>query len=67
MKIQSVTPQLRTTDLAGSIRFYTEILGFELAFQYQDFYAGICAGEHAFHLKLVEDDQGHSIYLFENR
>lgn len=122
MKIQSVTPQLRTTDLAGSIRFYTEVLGFELAFRYRDFYAGICAGAHAFHLKLVdeadpsiefaragehvhlyigiddvraaaleleakgvrltrgvydtaygtrelslEDDQGHSIYLFENR
>ena len=122
MKIQSVTPQLRTTDLAGSIRFYTEILGFELAFQYQDFYAGICAGAYAFHLKLVdaadpsiafaragehvhlyigvddvraaaqelaakgvrltrgfyetaygtrelslEDDQGHSLYLFESR
>jgi len=122
MKIKSLTPQLRTTDLAASIRFYTETLGFDLAFTYQDFYAGICAGSYAFHLKLVdapdpgiafvrdgghvglyievddvraaaeelrhkgvrllrepfetpygtreillEDDQGHSLYLYENR
>jgi catechol 2,3-dioxygenase-like lactoylglutathione lyase family enzyme len=122
MKLKSLTPQLRTTDLAGSIRFYTETLGFEVAFQYRDFYAGIRTGSYTFHLKLVdapdpgieyvrkgehvdlyievddvrgaaeeltrkgvrltrdvyetpygtrevslEDDQGHSLYLFENR
>ncbi|HTO54482.1 MAG TPA: VOC family protein [Myxococcota bacterium] len=121
MKATAAIPQLRTTDLAGSIRFYTQVLGFELAFQYQDFYAGVCAGSQAVHLKLVdapdpslafvrdgahvhlyveiddvraaarelrekgvrltrdvyetpyrtrelslEDDQGHSLYLFEN-
>jgi len=55
MKIKSLTPQLRTTDLEGSIRFYTETLGFDLAFRYQDFYAGICAGSYAFHLKLVDE------------
>ena len=55
MKIASVTPQLRTTDLAGSIRFYTETLGFQLAFQYQDFYAGVCAGSYVVHLKLVDE------------
>jgi catechol 2,3-dioxygenase-like lactoylglutathione lyase family enzyme len=121
MKIASVIPQLRTTDLAASIRFYTDKLGFALAFQYQDFYAGISAASQMFHLKLVdgpdpsieyarkgehvhlyievdsvraaaeelkkkgvrltrdvhetpwrtreitlEDDQGHSLYLFEN-
>jgi catechol 2,3-dioxygenase-like lactoylglutathione lyase family enzyme len=122
MKITAVTPQLRTTDLDASIRFYTEALGMQLAFKYQDFYAGICAGAQTFHLKLVdepdpsidfvragehvhlylevdgvaaaaaelkakgvslrrdvhetpwqtreivlEDDQGHTLYLFENR
>lgn len=53
MQISSVIAQLRTTDLAGSIRFYTA-LGFTLAFQYQDLYAGIRAGSQDFHLKLVD-------------
>ena len=48
-------PQLRTTDLAGSIRFYTKTLGLTLEFQYEDFYAGIRAGRQTFHLKLVDD------------
>jgi catechol 2,3-dioxygenase-like lactoylglutathione lyase family enzyme len=45
---------LRTTDLAASIRFYTSLPGFSLAFQYEDFYAGIRAGTQVFHLKLVD-------------
>jgi catechol 2,3-dioxygenase-like lactoylglutathione lyase family enzyme len=52
--ISRVIPQLRTTDLAGSIRFYTEKLGCTLEFQHEDFYAGIRAGEQVFHLKLVD-------------
>lgn len=55
MKIRSVTTQLRTTDLAASIRFYTERLGLELEFQYQDFYAGLRAGDQSFHLKHVDE------------
>jgi catechol 2,3-dioxygenase-like lactoylglutathione lyase family enzyme len=55
MRATAIIPQLRTTDLDASIRFYTEVLGLQLAFKYQDFYAGICAGEHTFHLKLVDD------------
>jgi ribosomal protein S18 acetylase RimI-like enzyme/catechol 2,3-dioxygenase-like lactoylglutathione lyase family enzyme len=54
MKISRVIPQLRTTDLAASIRFYTEQLGFTLDFQYEDFYAGIRAGTQLVHLKLVD-------------
>jgi GNAT superfamily N-acetyltransferase/uncharacterized glyoxalase superfamily protein PhnB len=54
MKIAHVIPQLRTTDLAASIRFYTEQLGFTLDFRYQDFYAGIRAGGQVVHLKLVD-------------
>jgi ribosomal protein S18 acetylase RimI-like enzyme/catechol 2,3-dioxygenase-like lactoylglutathione lyase family enzyme len=54
MKISQVIPQLRTTDLAASIRFYTEHVGFTLDFQYQDFYAGIRAGAQRVHLKLVD-------------
>jgi catechol 2,3-dioxygenase-like lactoylglutathione lyase family enzyme len=55
MTIRRVITQLRTTDLAGSIRFYTETLGLQLDFQYQDFYAGIRAGDQSFHLKLVDE------------
>lgn len=54
MQISNVVAQLRTTDLAGSIRFYTALPGFALAFQYEDFYAGIRAGTQVFHLKLVD-------------
>jgi catechol 2,3-dioxygenase-like lactoylglutathione lyase family enzyme len=54
MTISGVIPQLRTTDLQSSIRFYTTKLGLQLEFQYQDFYAGIRAGEQVFHLKLVD-------------
>src|SRR5437763_103415 len=54
MDISSVVAQLRTTDLAASIRFYTALPGFTLAFQHEDFYAGIRAGTHLFHLKLVD-------------
>ena len=55
MQISNVVTQLRTTDLAASIRFYTALPGFTLAFQYEDFYAGIRAGTQLFHLKLVDE------------
>jgi hypothetical protein len=35
--------------------FYTTKLGLTLEFQYQDFYAGIPAGDQLFHLKLVDE------------
>jgi catechol 2,3-dioxygenase-like lactoylglutathione lyase family enzyme len=54
MQISNVVAQLRTTDLAASIRFYTALPGFTLAFQHEDFYAGIRAGSQVFHLKLVD-------------
>jgi len=53
-RITGITPQLRTTDLEASIRFYVETLGFTLAFRWEDFYAGICAGDAEFHLKRVD-------------
>lgn len=74
MKVRSLTPQLRTTDLEASIHFYTEKLGFELGFRFRDFYAGIRAGSQVFHLKLVDDedpsidfvrDGGHVHVFFE--
>ncbi|GEM_PF-68522 len=46
--------QLRTTDLEGSIAFYTHTLGMALRFRHGDFYAGIEAGGQLFHLKRVD-------------
>jgi catechol 2,3-dioxygenase-like lactoylglutathione lyase family enzyme len=60
MQISSAILQLRTTNLAESIRFYTATLGLSLEFEYQDFYAGIRAGQQVFHLKRV-DEQDPSI------
>jgi len=72
MTISGAIPQLRTTDLAGSIRFYTTKVGLTLEFQYEDFYAGIRAGNHVFHLKLVDEkdpsiafvDRGEHLHLY---
>jgi catechol 2,3-dioxygenase-like lactoylglutathione lyase family enzyme len=55
MHISGAILQLRTTDLAASVRFYTATLGLTLAFQYEDFYAGIRAGAQLFHLELVHE------------
>jgi catechol 2,3-dioxygenase-like lactoylglutathione lyase family enzyme len=55
MLITAIIPQLRTTDMDSSIRFYTEQLGFSLEFRHQDFYAGISAGCQSIHLKLVDE------------
>ena len=54
MQISSVIPQLRTTDLAASIEFYTTKLGFTVEFQYDDFYAGVRSGNYVVHLKLID-------------
>lgn len=50
----SAIAQLRTTDLAATIRFYTEVVGLRLAFEYGDFYAGLWAGGQLIHLKRVD-------------
>jgi catechol 2,3-dioxygenase-like lactoylglutathione lyase family enzyme len=54
--ISRVVAQLRTNDLARTIRFYTEFLGFEVEFRYEDFYAGVRAGNSIVHLKLDDGD-----------
>jgi catechol 2,3-dioxygenase-like lactoylglutathione lyase family enzyme len=54
MQILGVVPQLRTTNLADSIAFYTTRLGGTLEFQHEDFYAGIRLGSQIVHLKLVD-------------
>ena len=55
MQIANIVIQLRTTNLAESIRFYTTTLGFTLEFEYEDFYAGVRAGGQVVHLKLVDE------------
>ena len=50
-RIKKISPQLIVRDIARSIAFYTEILGFELDFRYEDFYAGIIKDGHSIHLK----------------
>lgn len=72
MSISSITPQLRTTDMASSIRFYTEKLGFAVEFNYEDFYVGISSGSQQIHLKLVDEtdpsipyvDEGGHLHLY---
>ena len=54
MSILGVTAQIRTTNIGESIEFYTSI-GLELEFKYEDFYAGIKAGDQSIHLKLVDE------------
>ena len=54
MQITGTATQLRTTNLAASIAFYTEKLGFTLEFLYDDFYAGVRLENCALHLKLVD-------------
>ena len=64
MPISDAIAQLRTTDLRASISFYTTKVGLTLEFQYDDFYAGIRAGNSVFHLKLV-DEKDPSIELVD--
>ncbi len=65
MAITGIIAQLRTTDMASSIRFYTQKLGFSVEFKYQDFYAGIRAGDQIFHLKLVDERDPSIVYVDE--
>ena len=65
MAITGIVPQLRTTDMASSIRFYTEKLGFSVEFTYRDFYTGIRAGDQIFHLKLVDEKDPSIAYVDE--
>lgn len=63
MPITGVVAQLRTTDMAASVRFYTEVLGLGVAFNYEDFYVGIRAGNQVFHLKQVDEKDPSIAYV----
>ena len=72
MSVSGVIPQIRTTDLDESIAFYTDKIGLELEFRFEDFYAGIKANDQSFHLKLVDEkdpsidfvSQGDHLHLY---
>lgn len=49
--IKKMSPQLLVADIDRSIEFYTTMLGFELDFRYEDFYAGIVKDGFSIHLK----------------
>lgn len=65
MTISRIVPQLRTQDLASSLRFYTTKLGMSVEFQYQDFYAGVRSGHQVFHLKQVDEADPSIAYVDE--
>jgi catechol 2,3-dioxygenase-like lactoylglutathione lyase family enzyme len=51
-KIKKMSPQLIVADINRSIDFYTNKLGFEMDFLYEDFYAGISKDGFTIHLKV---------------
>lgn len=61
LRIKKMSPQLLVADIGASIEFYTQKIGFELDFRYEDFYAGIIKDGYSIHLKLgspsLEDRQ----------
>jgi catechol 2,3-dioxygenase-like lactoylglutathione lyase family enzyme len=63
MTITGIIPQLRTTDIAASIDFYTRVLGFAVEFNYEDFYVGLRAGEQLLHLKRVDEKDPSIAYV----
>ena len=50
-KIKKMSPQFLVADIEHSIEFYTEKLGFDLEFRYEDFYAGVIKDGCSIHLK----------------
>ncbi len=50
-RIKKMSPQFLVSDIEHSIEFYIDKLGFELEFQYEDFYAGIIKDGCSIHLK----------------
>ena len=53
-KIKRMSPQFLVTDINRSVEFYTNKLGFEVDFHYEDFYSGIIKDGYSIHLKLVK-------------
>ena len=61
-KLTSISPQFLVDDLSRSIDYYGRRLGFDLDFQYQDFYASVTRDGCAIHLRAApknEADRAH--------
>ncbi len=65
MSIKNITPQIRTTDMASSVLFYTQALGFAVEFNYEDFYVGLRSGDRSIHLKFVDEKDPSIPYVEE--
>ncbi len=65
-KLTGMSPQFLVADLDCSIGFYTQQLGFDLDFRYEDFYAGIVRDGHSIHLKLADAPRGEREFRLEN-
>lgn len=50
-KVTGISPQFLVDDLQRSIEYYCQRLGFDLDFQYEDFYASVSKDGCAIHLK----------------
>ena len=50
-RITAIIPQFLVDDLGRAISYYCEKLGFELDFQYEDFYASVARDGFSIHLK----------------
>ena len=50
-KINKMSPQFIVADIERSVEFYTKVLGFDVDFRYDDFYAGISKDGCSIHLK----------------
>ena len=58
-----MSPLLLVADIKRSIEFYTNELGFEVDFRYEDFYAGIIKDGYSIHLK----QSGYSLVERKNK
>lgn len=54
VQITRIAPQFLVGDLDRGIAYYRDKLGFELEFQYEDFYASVTRDGCAIHLKAAE-------------
>ncbi len=50
-RIKKMSLQLLVADMERSVDFYTKLLGFNIDFQYDDFYTGIIKDGSSIHLK----------------
>jgi len=50
-ELKDLSPLFLVSDLERSITFYTQVLGFDIRFRYEDFYAGLGKDGFSIHLK----------------